>query len=682
MRTKLQVKTRLDLLRWSFWLAMKAKIPIWNLSGWRAIIDLANTASIQGETTDSPFCRVLQASLTVYPSGGAGRALASHKISQVTKTLVLTSCLHDKFRAYRELQPALFWDHPVRELQESETLPAGYVAIRSALNFHVSGDAQISPIEWFLTTYGPFRSVAVLGCNDKLRTELLLKSFPSVILDVFDVSPTAILDARHSISPEDRAADRCNFFDINLNAQCLTKTKYDAVLAIGQLHNVRNLDFCLDGIRQSLKPGGLFFFSDYCGPNHFQWSEAQLKLANLLLGMVPKKWRVRDRISAPITGAQDNSAFNSAPASQFMATTLGLNFEIMNRWACGGTLLGPILHSGCLDTSMFENEEGANVLLSIFKTEQELIRDQFLTSDSYIYVARPREHSAKVVRSIFEKHSSDYLRIGNLGITGDIDAWYHLNHVAAFESIVAYDGVAPFPPADLMRQTSTLQSERDFAAHGVDFLRTLVDNCRVPIASFKNLLDFGIGVGRLARMFKGFEGDYVGVDIDQANVDWVRNNLPWVKCFKTEPRMPLPFCSETFDAVISISVFTHMNEADHLFYLDELRRVTVPGAFLFISVSGDQVLRRAEASEDILNMLSLPVGGLNLARDSLRSEKSGFCFLRQQGHLTSNEYEYGATFISESYISEHWSKYFELEKVVTGGIHDFQDVVVLRRRAC
>jgi transposase len=34
--------------------------------------------------------------------------------------------------------------------------------------------------------------------------------------------------------------------------------------------------------------------------------------------------------------------------------------------------------------------------------------------------------------------------------------------------------------------------------------------------------------------------------------------------------------------------------------------------------------------------------------------------LLQHGHLTSREYEYGVTFISEAYIARNWSRYFEV----------------------
>jgi SAM-dependent methyltransferase len=154
-----------------------------------------------------------------------------------------------------------------------------------------------------------------------------------------------------------------------------------------------------------------------------------------------------------------------------------------------------------------------------------------------------------------------------------------------------------------------------------------------------------VGAGRLARMFKGFSGRYVGVDIDQEMIDWVKPNLPWVEAYRTEPLRRLPFPDGTFDAVVSVSVFTHMNEPDHLFYLDELKRVTVPGARLMLTVCGLRVIERAEQEPAILQMLAMPPDELAQSRDAF-DRGNGFRFVRLEGHLTSEAYEYGNTFIS------------------------------------
>ncbi|MGH6840561.1 MAG: class I SAM-dependent methyltransferase, partial [Methylocella sp.] len=268
---------------------------------------------------------------------------------------------------------------------------------------------------------------------------------------------------------------------------------------------------------------------------------------------------------------------------------------------------------------------------------------------------------------------------GILGIRGSLDPWLRLNEFTAFESVRARDWVAPFPPAALRHRTSNVTNDQRFAAHGATILRALAAASPKPLSEYRDLLDFGVGAGRLARMFKGFQGRYAGVDIDSGAVDWIGANLPWVEAVKSEPGRTLPFTDADFDAVASISVFTHMNERNQFFYLDELRRVTRAGAILFLTVHGALALERAETDPKIAEMLAVPEGGLAKARAAFDGGL-GFCFLLQHGHLTTKDYEYGVAFIAEAYIARNWSKYFEVQDIARGAIHDFQDIVVLKRR--
>jgi SAM-dependent methyltransferase len=575
---------------------------------------------------------------------------------------------------------AAFWDKNVARHREPFAHWESPQPIAEALNMLVSGESWMGPPHWFMMNYGPFGQVADLGCGDGVLAYVLLHIDPNLKVDAYDLSQASLERARALIATLDGAAERSRLLRIDLNTDVLPQNFYDAVLTTGSMHHVENLDFCFRNIRRALKPGGLLWLNDHVGPNRFQWSDVQMRLADELLALVPRRWRLRDRVDRVDARMLHDTDPSEAVRSQQIPSALSAHFEIVKTWARGGTLLAPIFGSGCLDSVMAASEEGAKVLAAMFKTEQELIRAGALPSDNYVYIARPRPEADRLVQTAFEPHASPFLRTGRLGIKGDLDAWIKLNEIDAFQSVVAGDGVAPFPPASLMHRTSGLDNNSDFAAHGATILRALAAHNAQPLGDYRSVLDFGVGVGRLARLFKGFDGRYAGVDIDGLTVDWVKESLPWVDAHKTEPRQPLAFPDSTFDAVFSISVFTHMNEPDHLFYLDQLRRVAVPGARLFITVCGERVLQRAEDETAVLQMLAMPPGGLDAARAAWRAD-AGFVFVRQEGHLTSSAYEYGITFISTAYIKQRWSEYFDLEAVAVGAIHDFQDIVVLRRRA-
>ena len=266
------------------------------------------------------------------------------------------------------------------------------------------------------------------------------------------------------------------------------------------------------------------------------------------------------------------------------------------------------------------------------------------------------------------------------GIHGDLNEWLEFNRSAAFESGHNLSYVAPFPPSDRMQITTGLTDPRHFASHGYDILKALSEACPQPLASFQSVLDFGVGAGRLARMFKGFRGTYTGIDVDGRNVAWVASALQYVNAVHTQPRKALPFPNAQFDLIISVSVFSHMNEKDHLFYLSEIARVARPGAIIMLTTHGERALARAETEPSIFKMLEVSARSIKKARAALSG--GGFKFIRQWlGHLNKLFYSYGITFISSAYIHRVWATYFDVVDIRSGAIHDFQDIAVLRKRA-
>ncbi|MBL8629140.1 MAG: class I SAM-dependent methyltransferase [Rhodospirillaceae bacterium] len=266
------------------------------------------------------------------------------------------------------------------------------------------------------------------------------------------------------------------------------------------------------------------------------------------------------------------------------------------------------------------------------------------------------------------------------GIHSDLHTWLEFNRSTAFESADHLALVAPFPPYDRMLITTGLSEPRDFASHGYDILKALSAASPQPLASFHDVLDFGVGAGRLARMFKGFRGRYTGIDVDGRNVAWVASALNYVKAIHTKPRKSLPFADGQFDLVISVSVFSHMSEKDHLFYLNEMARIAKPGAVIMLTTHGERALHRAQTEPAVFKMLQVSEGAVKKAHTEL--SQGGFRFIRQwRGHLNSLFYAYGITFISSAYIHRVWAKFFDVLDICSGAIHDFQDVVVLRKRA-
>ncbi len=280
-----------------------------------------------------------------------------------------------------------------------------------------------------------------------------------------------------------------------------------------------------------------------------------------------------------------------------------------------------------------------------------------------------------------------------------LEDWMELNRFKIFSNPELRPYVSPFPPIELMNNVSGLQNEQDFAAHGTDIYRALTAASPKPLSEYASILDFGCGCGRLARMFKGHPGRIAGCDIDVRHVDWINNNLAFMEAKLSKVSPPIPYEDNEFEAIISISIFTHLTEKSQDQFLSELHRVCSPEGRLFLTVHGKRALERA-LNEPVIRAM-LDMDEQRFERAQLAFAENRHAFVLQFGHLTTahenlsvleratdallgskkmveEPFEYGITFVPEDYLRSHWGQWFEVVDYRYGGIHDFQDIVVLK----
>lgn len=292
-----------------------------------------------------------------------------------------------------------------------------------------------------------------------------------------------------------------------------------------------------------------------------------------------------------------------------------------------------------------------------------------------------------------------------LGCKMPIEKWTWLNRTGAFENPELRKFVSPFPPAAIMESVSGLTEEKDFASHGADFFLFLSNASPKPLTDYHHILDFGCGCGRLARMFKGHPHQISGCDIDWRQVEWVKENLDYVEAKLSSVCPPLPYADDTFDAIISISIFSHLNEESQDLFLAELHRVSQPGGYLFLTVHGQIALDRSLHENKVKDMICVDGSLFQNAYDEF--SRGEYAFILQHGHLTNlkerqsfldklkrwagkqeskslitsdiikDHYEYGITYIPEVYLRKHWSKWFTIVDYIPGGIYGWQDIAVL-----
>jgi ubiquinone/menaquinone biosynthesis C-methylase UbiE len=216
------------------------------------------------------------------------------------------------------------------------------------------------------------------------------------------------------------------------------------------------------------------------------------------------------------------------------------------------------------------------------------------------------------------------------------------------------------PPAALRRSVGLTSARQEFLRAGIAAAHSVegaFDSARREGGgAYDRWLDFGCGTGRVTRHLLGRDRGVWGVDVDVPAIRWARKHLRSAQFIAVPPAGPVPFADQSFDVVVSISVFTHFDEPLQFTWIEELRRVLRPGGLFIVSTHP-------------------PV--LTFTRPDLTREEHstlyGQGFLFAPGSGPFNE---GSTFHSRNYLSEKWGQYFELRTYAPHGLAGYQDLVV------
>ncbi len=230
--------------------------------------------------------------------------------------------------------------------------------------------------------------------------------------------------------------------------------------------------------------------------------------------------------------------------------------------------------------------------------------------------------------------------------------------------------VFPFPAtANIQRVIGDTSVER-FAMGGAIIFNNAAHYLRemgFSWADFPHILDWGCGAGRLTRYLIGETPCKVtGVDIDADNIAWCQQTYTGGEFHTVPLRPPTELAPGKFDLVFGLSVLTHLQEQDQFLWLQELQRITRPGALLFLSIQGPTQFAYNKFPPHLYRDLQTN-GFIDLCRDAALDAV-----------VTDKEY-YRAAMHSRAYITQRWGEFFDVLAIVDA-IAGLQDFVVLRRR--
>lgn len=227
--------------------------------------------------------------------------------------------------------------------------------------------------------------------------------------------------------------------------------------------------------------------------------------------------------------------------------------------------------------------------------------------------------------------------------------------------------MAAAPPAMLRFRVSELVELEPFFTVGREAGRN-VERCLAeagtPLETFRSILDFGCGCGRvalwMARQMAPGAGLY-GTDTDAEAIAWCRRHL--AGHFSTNPPLPpLDFADSSFDLIYAVSVFTHLDEDRQFQWLRELRRVLKPGGTLLFSVHGEQAWKAIRRRDHL---------------DAL--DHHGFLFTRSAKMRGICPDWYHTSYHTREYVERRIAPLFHGITYIAGGM-GVQDAVAARKQ--
>lgn len=228
----------------------------------------------------------------------------------------------------------------------------------------------------------------------------------------------------------------------------------------------------------------------------------------------------------------------------------------------------------------------------------------------------------------------------------------------------------PFPPVANIKRVIGDTSATRFTMGGASIfknLETYLGELGYGWADFPDILDWGCGAGRVTRyLLSETKSAVTGADIDPDNIAWCRSAYPAGRFEVVPLRPPTAFADSSFNLVTGLSVMTHLQEDDQWKWLAELRRITKPGALVFLSVQGPTQYAYNCFPAHLYRQVE-EQGYLDLTRDPALDDV-----------IADSEY-YRAAMHSRRYITERWGEYFEVLAIVDA-IAGLQDFIVMRRR--
>ena len=236
-----------------------------------------------------------------------------------------------------------------------------------------------------------------LGCGEGYIERLFKeRGFTFASITGIDLSEKCIEAARDRAQREN-ISPSIKYLSMDLNKYKPQPQTYDFIFFFHSLHHVKSLESILQGCAEAIRPGGVLMVNEFVGPSRFQWTDQQLKAANVIFRMLPEELRydlnqkeVKNEIKPMSIEEMISHDESEAVRSAEIDGILKRYFDILEEKNWGGTINNLIFADTAGNYDPNDKYHNAIVDLLI-QHENVLIENCILPSDFKFYMAKPKE---------------------------------------------------------------------------------------------------------------------------------------------------------------------------------------------------------------------------------------------------------------------------------------------------